>query len=361
MSVTDRLFKTILEGKKGRNIGIPTGLDVIDRYTHGIQRGYLTTIFADSGAGKTTYALFSYVYAPLKHALKYDSQLAILYFSFEMSSEALFAKLLSIYIWDHYREIVTFDEIMSLTSPISEHKFDLIKDAKAWLETVESMITIIDKPINPKQIGLVIRNWNAKYGKFIKLDDHQEDYISFNDGMRKIFLIDHVKLTEDNGKGAKSTIDEVCDKCIYYRNKCNNTGVFIQQANRQSKSMDRRNGGYHMLQLDDMSDSSGPAQASEIVIGIYHPHREKRKTIDVYNVETLKDRIRCIQILKHRYGQSDINKCVSFFGEVGWFQELPTEVIDYSPLLNLEESADVSLEKEDKIVYKEAAEVDFEF
>ena len=49
MSITDRLFKTIVQGKEGRNIGIPSGLDTIDEYTYALQRGYLYTIFADSG------------------------------------------------------------------------------------------------------------------------------------------------------------------------------------------------------------------------------------------------------------------------------------------------------------------------
>lgn len=49
MSITDNLFKTIINGKNGRNIGIPTGMETIDKYTYGVQRGYLTTVFADSG------------------------------------------------------------------------------------------------------------------------------------------------------------------------------------------------------------------------------------------------------------------------------------------------------------------------
>lgn len=236
-----------------------------------------------------------------------------------MSSEALFAKLLSLYIWDTYKRIVSFDEIMSLTSPMSEETFKIIVDAKAWLETIESKITVIDKAITPQQISVILRMWNGKYGKFIDLENDQEDYVPTNRDIYKIVVLDHVKLTKDNGKGAKATIDETCDEFIYYRNKCNITGVFIQQANRQSKSMDRRNGGFQMLQLDDMSDSSGPAQASEIVIGIFHPHREKMNKIDVYNVKVLKDRIRVIQILKQRYGQSDVNKCVNFFGVYRFF------------------------------------------
>lgn len=92
-----------------------------------------------------------------------------------------------------------------------------------------------------------------------------------------------------------------------------------------------------MLQLDDMSDSSGPAQASEIVIGIYHPHREKLTKIDGYNVKVLEDRIRVVQVLKNRYGKSDKNVCVSFYGEIGWFKELPKsdEINDYEELLEL--------------------------
>lgn len=90
-----------------------------------------------------------------------------------------------------------------------------------------------------------------------------------------------------------------------------------------------------------MSESSGPGQASEIVIGIFHPYREKMSKIgsrdEKYDVDILKDRIRCIQILKQRYGQSDVNKCVNFFGEVGYFRELPpaNEIEDYEDFLHL--------------------------
>lgn len=49
MGITDSLFKTIVEGKKGRNIGISTSLDKVDKITYGVQKGYVITVFADSG------------------------------------------------------------------------------------------------------------------------------------------------------------------------------------------------------------------------------------------------------------------------------------------------------------------------
>lgn len=319
MSITDKLFKAVLDGKAGRNVGIPTGLPIIDKYTYGVQRSYITTVFADSGAGKTTYTLFSYVYGPLKHALANNTDLSILFFSFEMSEIALMAKLMCLHIWDEYGEIISFKEILSLESAISDEKFAYIQDSKAWLESIEKYFIILDKTITPEQIGETLRRWNEKHGRFIELEDGQEEYIPHNKNMYKIAVLDHVSLIDKGKHTIKEAIDLSCKEFIYYRNKCDITGVFVQQANRGSKSMDRRNGGYHMLQTDDMQDSSGPAQASEIIIGIFFPYREKMNKIDGYDVKVMKDRIRTIQILKQRYGQADVNKCVNFFGVYRFF------------------------------------------
>lgn len=201
-------------------------------------------------AGKTTYTLFSYVYGPLRHALETGEKLDILFFSFEMAKEALFAKLLSLYIWDTYHKMLSFSDILSLRNPISDEDFNIVAQCKAWLETVESYITVIDKPMTPEQIGVVLRMWNEKHGKFVSLDNEQEDYIPHYD-ITKIAVLDHVKLVKATTGGAKLAIDDTCNEFIYYRNKCNITGIFVQQANRQSKSMDRRNGGFQLLQLDD--------------------------------------------------------------------------------------------------------------
>lgn len=50
MGVIDSLYKRIEAGREGKNIGIPTGLPDLDKYTYGIQKGFMTTIFGDSGS-----------------------------------------------------------------------------------------------------------------------------------------------------------------------------------------------------------------------------------------------------------------------------------------------------------------------
>jgi hypothetical protein len=50
--------------------------------------------------------------------------------------------------------------------------------------------------------------------------------------------------------------------------------------------------------------------------------------------------------LKNRYGQADVNKGISFYGEIGMFRELPKpeDIGDYQPYLSLD-----NLRPKDKI------------
>ena len=99
MGVT-QLLNNIEKGKEGRNIGISTGLKTLDSIIYGIQRKYLYVVGADTSGGKTSFALDIFIYNLLKN--KGDKKVAILYYSFEMSSDVLFAKLLSRYIFDEF-------------------------------------------------------------------------------------------------------------------------------------------------------------------------------------------------------------------------------------------------------------------
>ena len=80
-------------------------------------------------------------------------------------------------------------------------------------------------------------------------------------------------------------------------------------------------------------DTSGTTDASEVVLALYFPYREKVARCEGYPIQnTLKKRFRLLQILKNRYGDSDVNLGLSFHGEVGLFRELPKpdEIFDYA-------------------------------
>lgn len=101
-------------------------------------------------------------------------------------------------------------------------------------------------------------------------------------------------------------------------------------------------------------DSSGTTDASEVVIALYFPYREKIARCEGYPIQNvLKDRFRLCQILKNRYGRSDVNLGLSFFGEIGLFRGLPRpdEIGDYEPYLKLDYTQ-VDEQSESKNIFK---------
>lgn len=337
MNGVDSLYENIQKGKDGKNIGVSTGIPKLDSIIYGIQQKYLYVIGADSGSGKTALAVYSFVYELLKNAG--GRKINLLYYSFELSADVLFAKLLSLYIYDTHKKIVTYEDILSLTKPISEEHLELVNSCRDWVVDVSKKLTIYDKPLSPQAIYGVTKEWLRRFGEFTEINEHKEEYSQNDPDEYKVAILDHCGLLAGS-ESKKQKIDTVCDYFIYFRNKCNMTGVFVQQINRNSKSVERKKGGYELLDTNDLSDTSGTAQAAEVVIMLYYPHREKIAKCEGYNIQNgLRNRGRIIQVCKNRYGRSDISIGSSFYGEIGKFIDLPlpSEITDYEPYITLEE------------------------
>jgi hypothetical protein len=361
--ITESLFKNIYRGKQGLNKGIPTGIPKLDAVTFGLQRKYHYTIGGDSGAGKSTLAIFSYIYKPLVQALKGEIDAHFLIFSFELSSTVLFAKLLSLDLYDTYGVEVSYEQILSLTSTIDDATLKLIEERKHWLSKAEKLISIVDKSVTPEYVETVLRMWFLKFGKFSTVRDsqgeEQEVYTPKNPLQYSIVLTDHIRLTKSKGD-IKTTIDDLCKVQIVYRNICEGTFINVQQLNRGFKAMDRRAGGtYQMIQLDDFDSSSASTQASEVVIAIFYPFREKLSKCEGYNIKELQDSIRILQLIKNRNGKSDKNVGVSFYGSVGYWKELPKpeEINDYEPYKTLLNDCN----KKDNVEKQKDKETNFTF
>ena len=346
-----KLLANVEAGSKGKNIGISTGLPMIDSIIYGIQKKYLYTVGADTSGGKTSFALDIFVYNVLKNAE--GRSISMLYYSFEMAEDVLQAKLLSRHIWDEYKEIVTYEDILSLTKTITQEQRDLVNKSIPWLTELVTHLTIYDKALNPSGIYATCKEWLKQFGTFEQVGEHKENYNDKDPSRYKIVLIDHVGLISGQGT-KKERIDTVVDYLIYFRNKCDISGIFIQQMNRNNKGMDRKTNGYELYQLDDFKDTSGTTDGSEVVIALYYPYREKIARCEGYPIQNvLKKRFRLMQILKNRYGQADVNKGIGFYGEIGMFIELPRpdEITDYEPYLELKHHKKVE-DEDDENVFK---------
>lgn len=345
--IVDSLFESILRGKEGKNKGISTGLPNLDSITYGVQKRWFTVIGGDSGSGKSYFTLYTSVYRPFcQYLLQKNTstplKLHFLLFSFEMSAEVLLARLLSMHLYETYHAVISYSDILSFLNPISDSAYNYIQESKPWLEELESLCTIIDKPVTADGLYAISKEWSKDFGKYELICEHKEDYIPNDPQQNLIVVVDHIKLlSTSNNSTPKTEIDKASNYLIYFRNKCNFTVYVVQQLNRNFKSMARRteaSGVYAGIQLDDFSDSSGTIQSAEVVLALFYPAREKMSKCCGYKIfKGLGEKGRIISVLKNRCGVADKNIGVIFHGENGLWEELPKpdDIEDYDSLIKL--------------------------
>lgn len=331
----------IESGRKGENKGLFTGLDKLDKTIHGIQPGWAYTIGGDTGSGKSSLGLYSMLYSPFMEMItKGKDNVHFLLFSFEMPSDTILSKLLGLYLYEKENKIISIENMFSFEKKISDKDYEAIIKASDFLEKIKAHFTIADKRMNAKTVIEITRSWTEKFGIYKQISNTKETYTLNDPNTRLIVYIDHVSLLTYSGqKTLKQEIDEMCNELIYCKNKCKLSICFIQQLNRGFKDMARRTankGSYYNIQLSDFADSSGPTQASEVVISIFFPFREKMAECQKYNIEILRDRFRLLTILKNRWGVSDRALSTGFYGEVNLWKQLPSStIIDYTKYTNL--------------------------
>jgi replicative DNA helicase len=320
------LFSLIARGRDGKNKGLSMGLPLFEEIVDGVQRATYTCLAGGTGSGKTTFALYAYVYRILvdNMALGLDARrIKIIYYSLEMSAEILLAKLLSLHIYEQYGVEVSYKQIISKQDIVDDELYELITGCEPWLEEICEHLIIYDKALGAGGLYANVMQFANENGTWEE-DDHSMIYKPNDPDELVEIIIDHMGLLrKGEGRTKKEEMDLASQFLITFRNKCNYSPLALFQLNRQSSSMDRRNANFQEIQLDDIKDTSGPSEDAEIVIAIFNPHREKLANYKGYNIGVLKDKFRALQVLKHRLGEADKSVAVNFFGSIGYWRELP--------------------------------------
>lgn len=335
--ITEALIQQIKKGREGKNQGLPTGLPKLESVIDGVMPETYTLVMSGSGIGKTSIALYSFIYQPLKHALE-TGKFRVIYYSLEMSAEILFAKLLSIYIFDTYGVELSAKEILSRKKgfTMTDGEYELIEKCIPWLEQIEKYITIFDKGLNATILYSTLMTELEKYGSF-KEEENKKIYTPNDPDVITIVVIDHMSLIRpESGHTLKQEMDLVSSYLVTLRNRCKISPLVIMQTNREAASMERRREGLSNMTINDAKDSGGPSQDSEVMIGLFNPNRERLNTYRGYDIRQLGNNFRVITVIKNRYGESDIEIPCSFYGRCGIFSELPKpeEIYDYSKYEN---------------------------
>ena len=333
MTITESLLQEINLGREGRAQGYSMGLPKLESIVDGVTRRTMTVLASGTGQGKSSFILYSYVYRPLMEHLD-DDNFFVSYFSLEMPATIIFGKLLSTYLFEKYGKQLTIKELLSRKRNyrLSDEDYAIVQDGLEWLKKVEKKIHIYDKSLNADKLYAILMQKLEKFGEFEETENRKV-YKPYNPDLLYEVVIDHVGLLKpSNGRNKKGEIDTTIAYLITLRNMCGLSPTIIQQINREQSNIERFKAGRTGIQLSDLKETSDTTDAAEVVIALYGPNRDKLNTYRGYDIKKLGDHIRMIQVLKSRFGESDVEIAVNFHGGVNEWAELPlpTDIYDYS-------------------------------
>lgn len=334
MSVSDRVFAAIDRGREGKNHGYSMGLPKLENIMDGVTRETYTLIMSNSGAGKTSLVLYSYVYKPIMEHL-HDGKYKVFYFSLEMNEVSLYLKLLSIHVFLTEGRVLSFKEITSRKKDyiLSDEDYALLLKYKPWLDEISQHLEIYDKNVTAKGAYKQIKLRLEKVGKFTETDSRLI-YTPDDPELIYNFIMDHVGLlTVSSGNNLKKEIDDYSSMCVYLREKTGASFTNVQQANRDQGNIERFKANKSAFTINDAKDTGNTVQDCNVFLAVYNPKRDGLSSYQKYLIkDNLESRFRSIMCLKNRFGDCDLEVGVNFFGEINMFAELPKpdEIYDYS-------------------------------
>lgn len=346
------LLAEIDKGRAGRSHGTSIGLPKLEELTDGVTQGTYTLIFAGSGIGKTNLLVYAYLYRVIMEHLD-DGKLRINFFSLEMKSEIILAKLLSLYIYEKFGKRLGFKELLSRKKDyiLSKEDYKLVEQCIPWLKKVDKILNIIDKNVSADGAYAIVMEDLKKEGTFEGAGKARK-YIPNDPDKLLITMMDHMALLKYT-KSKKEEIDKWSHYAVSLRNRTNMSFVMLMQSNRDAASMDRKKQGYQEPMPSDLKDSGGPYEDCDCCLSIYDPIVDHLANYHEYNIKALNGRFKAIICLKNRYGASNKADYCYFDGKISYWKELPpaNEIHDYTNIFN----------KKDKVKIEDNNDTKFNF
>lgn len=337
ISNKERFFDAIDRGREGKNLGLSIGLPKLELYIDGYLPETYYLIGGNSGTGKSTYMIYTFIYKPLQDFLNGslpERDPYWIYFNLEMTAEQVYSKLVSMYIYENFGEQISFKEMFSRGKDciLSENRYNLIKQCNDFLSVLDERIIFYEGTLNAEKYKKFVIENLLKFGTF-----NGEVYIPGNPDRVIGVIVDHMSLLRaSSGHNKKEEMDLLSSYAVQLRNRCKISPIHIMQFNRDASNQERTKQGLQEPTYADFKDSGTMIEDSHIVIGLHSPVKFKLssygKGSNKYNVKELGNILLVAVLLKSRFGTSDIIDAMGFYGNIGIFKELPRpdQIIDYT-------------------------------
>lgn len=358
LSGKDEFYKLIEEGRKGNNIGLTIGSPKLEVYMDGFLPGTSYLIGASSGVGKSTYMLWALIYKPLMAYLSGECPERDPYwiiFNLEMTQPQLYAKLVSMYIFDKYGIQLRFKEIFSRGKDciLSDKNFSILKECSDFIDILDKRLKCYDGTLTEE---IYVKTLSKELSRFGHWDNG--NFIANNPQQIVGVVVDHMSLIKaSNGRSKKDEMDAVSRSSVILRNTTKIISpIHVAQFNRSSGSDERLKQAMQDPNSNDFKDSGSLYEDSQVVFALHSPHKFKLSSYRKYDIKTLEQCFIAVFLLKSRFGTSDIFVPMGFYGDCSHYIEIPKpdEIYDYEKykepywILNKEKEDHIELEDNDE-------------
>lgn len=313
----------------------------------GIEQEHYTIVSASSKVGKSQLCDHLYVLEPYKFIKDNPNcgiRLKIFYFSLEVSKKK---KLMSLLVNKIYNETGKIIDIQNLNSKFDSYILDeetekLVEYYQPYFEEFEKTVTIIENIRNPYGIYKYMRDYAESHGRYTtkviqygpdKGKEVRDTYVADDPDEYVIVITDHVSLlTPEVGMNLHQAMSKFSSEyCLALRDRFRYTIVNVQQqAAEQEKQQFNNSGGSVTAKLkpspDGLGDNKLTARDSNLMIGLFAPHRYDIKQYNGYDISLLKDNYRELIVSLNRDGEASFTDDLFFNGAVNYFEEAPKEV-----------------------------------
>lgn len=307
-------------GKLGKNVGLPTGLDILDVAINGLQRRTIIGVAAPPKVGKSKFTNAHFILYP--YLLSPNIDIEWIYYSYEMDRvqvEFAFAVFFLMYDYDmtiykhnNKTEFITTDYLMGRLKDRNTHKPIIVsEEIEVKLKLIyrnriiplfgehdntgkrisKGKIDFIEDKQTANEMANYVMNHAKQKGKFITesfqtIDkdgktinqNRLKSYEANNPDSYTIIITDtlrKIKLT--TGENKKQAADSWIESSVRLRNLTNYSFVHIIHCNRNLTNTDRMTISKEFLHPtgDDIKETGNLSEEADYILTLFNPNDEK--------------------------------------------------------------------------------------
>lgn len=342
----DSYYKNRDDILTGKRVNIPfSGLSKLLKYVPGIVPGIMYKITSGTGAGKTQFAKFAFVYQPILFAIKHKVNYHVIYFALEESMEE-FLDSLFIHVLqrvfkvkiDRFTLASTGGTMLTLT------EMAFVEKAKYIVSNIMEHVTVIDNKYKPTDMYNVCREIAEKEGKFIINAKGREIYTPNDPSAVRLVITDHISLVEEEfevetGKYLDRTKSMAKWHTQHQRKIITKqwgwAALNVQQQGLDSEQQVFTNKGETVINkllptMDGLANNREISRDDYVILGLFAPERFKIEKYLGYNIcdpatvsDNFYDNFRAVTLIKNRFGTPNKTLPLYFDGSYNFFEELP--------------------------------------